>query len=183
MKATEILMEEHRVIERVLVSLEKAAKQLYSGKAIPAEFFLKAADFIKGFADGCHHQKEEGVLFKSLVSNGMPEDSGPVAAMLFEHEEGRRFTHSMQDAAEKLKSGDETVIADITKNALEYVALLRAHINKEDSVLFPLSDRVIPVEQHQKISDAFDHIEKEETGVGVHEKYLAIADELEKMVA
>ncbi len=62
MKATEILMEEHRVIERVLTSLEIASNRLSLGQAIPADFFLKAADFIKGFADGCHHKKEEGVL-------------------------------------------------------------------------------------------------------------------------
>ncbi|MGE5602975.1 MAG: hemerythrin domain-containing protein, partial [Nitrososphaerales archaeon] len=63
MQATDILMEEHRVIERVLTSLERAAVRLDNGEAVRPGFFVDAADFVKGFADGCHHKKEEGVLF------------------------------------------------------------------------------------------------------------------------
>ena len=180
MKATEILMEEHRVIERVLVSLETAAKRLSAGQAVPIDFFLKAADFIKGFADGCHHKKEEGVLFVFLVANGMSRDAGPVAVMLAEHEEGRRLTRAMREGAKRLKGGDQTAISQVTQNALGYVTLLRQHIQKEDNILFPMADRAIPVEQHAQITEAFDHIEHEETRAGVHEKYLSLAAELEK---
>jgi hemerythrin-like domain-containing protein len=69
MKATNVLSEEHRVIERVLNTLEAGAGKLESGQAVRPEFFLSATDFIKGFADGCHHMKEEGVLFKRMESN------------------------------------------------------------------------------------------------------------------
>jgi hemerythrin-like domain-containing protein len=31
---------------------------------------VDAADFIKGFADGCHHRKEEGVLFQTMTDYG-----------------------------------------------------------------------------------------------------------------
>ncbi len=180
MKATEILMEEHRVIERVLNSLEIAATRVSSGQEVPADFFLKAADFIQGFADGCHHKKEEGVLFVSLVAHGMPKETGPVAVMLAEHEQGRRFTRAMRDGAERLLAGDRAYIPQIAQNALGYVALLRQHIQKEDQVLFPMADEIIPADQHAQVAEAFDHIEHVETGEGVHEKYLSLADELEK---
>jgi len=65
---------------------------------------------------------------------------------------------------------------------LGYVALLRQHIQKEDRVLFPMADRTIPVDQHAQITEAFDHVEHEEIGEGIHEKYLGIAVELENMV-
>ena len=68
----------------------------------------------------------------------------------------------------------------MVRNALGYTALLRQHIQKEDVVLFPMADRIIPIEQHDQVNAAFDHIEHEETGEGVHEKYLALAEELEK---
>jgi hemerythrin-like domain-containing protein len=47
MEATRILMEEHRVIERVIASLEMGAKRLEAGQPIRVEFFILAADFIK----------------------------------------------------------------------------------------------------------------------------------------
>ncbi len=180
MRATEILMEEHRVIERVLSTLEKAAQRLNNGESVRPIFFIDAADFIKGFADGCHHKKEEGVLFPAMVEGGLSYQSGPVAVMLAEHEEGRRLTREMRQAAESLQGGDNTARNLIVQNALGYVALLRQHIAKEDNVLFPMADQIIPKEKHQKINDDFEHIEHVETGEGVHEKYLGLAERLEK---
>ena len=182
MKATEILMEEHRQIEGLLTSLELAAKSLASGRAVPAGFFLKAADFIMGFTDGCHHKKEEGILFVALVATGMSNDTGPVAMMLSEHEQGRRLTRAMRAGAEKMQGGDPAAASQVAQNALGYVTLLRQHIQKENRILFPMADRTIPVEQQPQITAAFDHFEQEETGQGVHEKYLSLAAELEKAV-
>ena len=66
MEATEILMAEHRVIERVSPTLEAGAARVDAGQPMRPGFFVDAADFIKGFADGCHHRKEEGVLFTAM---------------------------------------------------------------------------------------------------------------------
>src|SRR3972149_2458820 len=182
MKTTNILMEEHRVIERVLVSLETAANRLSAGQVIPMDFFLKAADFIKGFADGCHHKKEEGVLFAALAANGMSQDTEPLSIMLADHEEGRRLTRAMREGAERVQRGDTTALSQVIQNALDYVTLLRQHIQKEDNILFPMADNAIPVGQHQQLMADFNRIEQEETGEGIHEKFLRIADELAKVV-
>jgi hemerythrin-like domain-containing protein len=168
MKATDILMEEHRVIERVLASLETAANRLSAGQAIPMDFFLKASDFIKNFADGCHHKK----------ANGMPQDAGPVGMMLAEHEEGRRLTRAMREGAQRVQGGDAAALSQVIQNALGYAALLRQHIQKEDHILFPMADQVIPIGQQQQIMADFNRIEHE---ADVHEKYLRIADELSKV--
>ena len=69
MKATEILMEEHRVIERVLTALERAATRLSNGQEVYLRFFTGTTVFIKNFADGFHHQKEEGILFPAMIEN------------------------------------------------------------------------------------------------------------------
>ncbi len=71
-KVSEELMQEHRVIERVLDAIELAAGHLQRGQAVRPEFFLEAATFIAGFADGCHHRKEEGVLFGAMIEGGVP---------------------------------------------------------------------------------------------------------------
>jgi hemerythrin-like domain-containing protein len=179
MQATDILMEEHRVIERVLESLERATVRLDNGEAVRPGFFIDAADFIKGFADGCHHKKEEGVLFVALVDAGVPKQVGPVAVMLGEHDQGRVYTRGMRAAAERLEAGDTAARADVVKNALGYVDLLHQHIGKEDGVLFPLAGEMIPQAQQAELIDRFETIEHEETGEGVHEKYLALAQALE----
>ena len=183
MKAIEILVEEHQVITRVLDALESAADSTRKGQDVPAGFYIDAADFIKGFADGCHHVKEENVLFKAMTDNGLPTQGGPVGLMLAEHEQGRRYTAAMRQAAERWQAGDETGRPLATQAALGYVSLLRQHIAKENGILFPMADRVIPLEQQDQVNVDFDHVEHEETGEGVHEKYLALAESLEAQVA
>ena len=180
MQATQILMDEHRVIERVIASLETATNELAKGGAVRPGFYLEAADFIKGFADGCHHAKEEGVLFTAMAAAGMPTQAGPIAVMLAEHEQGRAYTRGMRQAADRLRAGENSARADVIHNARGYVALLRQHIAKEDSILFPMADQVIPLAAQGQVAEDFERIEHEETGEGVHEKYLALAEALER---
>jgi hemerythrin-like domain-containing protein len=182
MKATQVLSEEHRVILRVIAALETAANRLESGQPVPPGFFQEAADFIVGFADGCHHRKEEGVLFKALTDNGVPMQGGPVGVMLYEHEQGRAFTRKMREAAQNMEAGEAAAASAVIANARSYAALLRQHISNEDNVLFPMADRVIPESQHDKVFEDFEHVEHMETGEGVHEKYLALAEKLERAI-
>jgi len=180
MEATKILMDEHRVIEHVLRAIDAIAARAARGEEVRGGFFLDAADFIKNFADGCHHLKEEGVLFVAMTEAGVPVEGGPIGVMLAEHEKGRAFTRGMRDATEKWQAGDVSQLEPVLLNAKGYSTLLRQHIHKEDNVLFPMADRVIPAERQGKIEEEFERIEREETGAGVHEKYHALAESLEK---
>ena len=183
MEATEMLMSEHRIVEGVLASLERAADKLDKKQSVRPGFFTDAADFSKGFTDACHHRKEEGYLFKTLARHGMSETSGPVAVMLDEHEQGRRLTKAMRLAAQEYAGGDVTAAQRIAENAHAYVTLLRQHIQKEENFLFPLSDQVIPVDEQESLAEEFEKVEEEEVGAGVHEKYHELAEALEKEVA
>lgn len=183
MEATGILKSEHRVIERVIASLETQAGKLAAGQEVRPGFFLDAADFIKGFADGCHHKKEEGVLFAAMVAAGLPRQVGPIAIMLAEHDQGRAYTRGMREAASRLGDGDASARAEVVRNAQGYAALLRGHIQKEDGILFPMADQMIPADRQAHVAQDFERIEHEETGEGIHEKYLALAEALERETA
>lgn len=183
MKATDVLSEEHRVIERVLDTLEAGSNQLDMGQSVRPEFFLAATDFMRGFADGCHHKKEEGVLFKHMEKQGMPVEGSPIGVMLAEHEMGRQYTRALHAAALDLQAGKIDAAPRIVQNSRGYVALLRQHIKKEDNILFPMANKLIPVGQHDSVWEGFEHVEHAETGEGVHEKYLALADELRREVS
>jgi hemerythrin-like domain-containing protein len=182
MDPTDVLMEEHRVIERLLAVVGHAADRLEDGDAIRPEAFIEAAEVIKGFADGCHHRKEEGVLFPAMQEAGVPNQGGPIGVMLAEHEEGRSLTRAMREAAEHLLGGDRSSVSGVVQNARGYVALLRQHIRKEDTVLFPMANRVVRGEKRSAMADAFEGIQRQETGEGMHQKYLAMIEALEREI-
>jgi hemerythrin-like domain-containing protein len=183
MQATDILMQEHEVILRVISALEISTDRLAAGQDVRPGFFMDAADFIKGFADGCHHKKEEGVLFEAMAAAGMPKQAGPIAVMLTEHDQGRVYTRGMRDAAIRLVAGDASARPEVINNARGYAALLRQHIQKENGILFPLADQMIPVGRQAQVADDFERVEHEDTGEGVHERYLALAEALEREAA
>ena len=98
MTATDILSNEHRVIEQVLACLKKIAQQaLEAGKLDkgPAE---DAIEFLRTFADRCHHGKEEVHLFPAMEARGFPHDTGPIGVMLLEHREGRSDVTAMAES-------------------------------------------------------------------------------------
>jgi len=175
-KPTEILSDEHRVIERVLDALQRLT-------AVPVnpslEQWRKALEFFRHFADQCHHFKEEKVLFPALEEHGIPREGGPIGMMLAEHEEGRGHVRSMIDAMERVAQGNGAASTTLMDHARAYVTLLREHIQKEDDILFRMADEVIPEDEQRRILKDFENHEAEEMGAGAHEKYLSIARELE----
>ena len=179
-KPTEILSDEHRVIERVLASLEKLT-HMPVGKSL--DKWKEALVFFRHFADQCHHFKEEKVLFPALEEHGIPREGGPVGMMLMEHEEGRAHVRSMIAAIELLETGNAAAQDLLLSHARAYVTLLREHIQKEDDILFRMADEVIPQDEQREILKRFDAHEAEEMGAGAHEKYLKIAQELEAKTA
>ncbi len=176
-KATEVLKQEHRVIEKVLAGVEKLAR---SQGPIPVEQWEKAIDFIRNFADKCHHLKEEGLLFPMLEERGIPREGGPIGMMLMEHEEGRGYVRAMVAALSAAKQDPEGARRQLVENARAYLRLLREHIAKEDQVLFDMVDAHLDPQEQKKLLEQFEEHEREEMGLGVHEKYLEIAHELER---
>ncbi len=183
MQATQVLRNEHEGIMAMLAVVEAAAYRLREGKQVSPELFTDAVDFFRNFADGCHHSKEELELFPELVEHGIPQEGGPVGMMLIEHDQGRAFIRAMKEAAEAYARGDQSAIPALTTNALEYVELLRQHIQKENNVLFVMADQVLGDSEQSRLYDAFEEIERTRTGPGEHERYHAMIAKYQKVAA
>jgi len=156
---TTALVDEHKLILRMIALLEKNALRTAAGDYSNWQFYLDGVDFIRSYADRFHHAKEEDVLFAALVQNGMPRENSPVAAMLMEHDQGRAYVLGMETAVSEAMSGLAGREAAIAENALAYAALLRDHIAKEDDILYPLAERVIPETMRGEIVQGYEHAE------------------------
>ncbi|HEX2924128.1 MAG TPA: hemerythrin domain-containing protein [Chloroflexota bacterium] len=183
MEATDILKHEHRAIESVLDSLDKAAEALKQGKEVPAWIFAGGLDFISNFADRCHHGKEEGRLFPMFGERGVSVQGGPIAVMLAEHDEGRRYAREAAESYAKWTAGDRAAGAAMADALRKYTALLREHIYKEDNILYPMGDRFLSEDDDQALVRQFDEVEEHEMGPGVHERYHAMIGKLEEETA
>ena len=98
--------------------------------------------------------------------------------MIYEHEQGRKFVRGMDESIEAAANGDAAAQKEFIRNAREYIDLLREHIQKEDHCLFAMANNAFNEQDQQALLAAFEKVEAEEIGEGVHEKYLKIADDL-----
>ena len=177
-RAIDMLMHEHRVIEKVLGALLAFAGRLEQGEQNERATLIEFAEFFRNFADKCHHGKEEVHLFTAMVAKGVPQEGGPVGVMLYEHDLGRNFVAGMAKNIPLAAAGDAAALGEFARHALGYVQLLRDHIHKEDHILFPMADRIFSDSDQERLMDAFETVERDHMGEGTHEKYLAIAESL-----
>ncbi len=180
MKPTEVLVEEHEVILKMLGVIKAISGKI---EAVDQQILKDIVDFIRTFADHCHHAKEEKILYVEAEKSGVPNEEGPIGMMLIEHDEGRGYVKRMDEALRQIGTGDKKGYQQYAENALNYAALLEQHIMKENQILYPMIDMHLTPKLQKEISAKFDQLEKKELGEGVHHKFHQLVEKLEKKFA
>jgi hemerythrin-like domain-containing protein len=139
MKLLDTLQDEHALIDRALGSFRAYVVGLADGTADPDDGRRFAAFFTE-FAGHFHHDREERVLFRALVTEAeLPADRGPVYALGREHAELQQWLGEMRPLLEPgpLSAGDHARLRDL---ATRYSRALWRHIDAENSVLYPQAE-------------------------------------------
>lgn len=181
MKATQQLKEEHQGVLLALSILEKINRKLEKGEKVDAQHLEQLLEFIRVFVDKCHHGKEEDLLFPAMEEAGVPKTGGPIGMMLEEHDLGRGYVKKFGLALEEFKKGDTKASLKIIKNTKGFIALLQEHIDKEDNILYMIADMHLSPEKQKELLKEFKRIEKEKIGVGKHEAFHQMLDNLKKI--
>jgi len=173
-KAIDDLLHEHHVILTTLRILQKVVIMIKKNSEVSPDDLNTMINFLKEFADKCHHGKEEGILFPAFETAGIPKENGPIGVMLKEHELGRSYIKQMSDSLSKAKPD-----AHFLEAAEKYIALLRSHIEKENNILFPMGASRLSAEQLDELFEKFEKFEATAIGTGRHEELHQILHDLE----
>ncbi len=163
-KATQDLRNEHDAILHVFTILDKMLSSTTKSDADNLRFGNELVHFLKIFADKCHHGKEEDILFIELENKGVPNEGGPIGAMLLEHKQGREYIALMS------KSLEAKDLVSFKQHAINYRDLLRNHIAKENNVLFMMADQLLDEKNQDGLFERFEIHEENVVGHGVHEE-------------
>jgi hemerythrin-like domain-containing protein len=171
MKPTEELKKEHEAIKLMIRIMGSISERLESGKKVDPKHLESILEFIRVFADKCHHAKEEDLLFPAMEKVGIPREGGPVGVMLHEHEEGRGYVKAMGEGIAQYAKGESKGASKIAENARNYMALLSQHIDKENNILYPMADKRISEAGQKELEEGFEKVEREIVGPGRHEEF------------
>lgn len=171
---------EHDAVQLTLRILDKICQKIeQSGEIIDLQHIDQLLEFFKVFVDKCHHGKEEELLFPALENVGVSREGGPIEVLLHEHQQGREYVQNMNAALVQYKKGDRTAVDEFVKNAKEYINLLNQHIDKENSVLFPLAETHLSEQEQAKLWEGFELIETQKIGIGKHDEFHEMLENLE----
>lgn len=143
------LSREHQNILKVIDLVLDECTKIENGKSLKYGFFEDVVLFIRKYADGYHHAKEEDVLFKAMLSNLHNMHCNPIPVMLNEHDAGRNYVKGMVTALED-NNKEELLLS-----ARGYCYLLQNHIYKEDNVLYPMAEEALDEQQKNEVENSY----------------------------
>jgi hemerythrin-like domain-containing protein len=148
MKCTGFLRQDHKIILRCLNVLQSMVEP-ENGERIDQDDAVTLLHFLRTFADEHHHVKEEGVLFPEVMRTSEAQ-AGPLRHMLFEHSQERSLVGGLEDSLHAGKQSDFVLFANRLTDRV------RNHIQKEDDILFPILDVLIPGPVDDKVCSEFE---------------------------
>ncbi len=164
-----LLREEHVYIMNVVTSCKKIADLLRKEKAVDPMLLLSIVDFLKEYADKCHHAKEEDLFFPAMEHAGVPHNGCPLEALRSEHIKGREIVLDLESSIHLYQVDNENTEQLIY--SLDNVnKLYTQHIWKEDEMVFPMESRLFTLEELDDLVEKFEYAE-ENYGVEAHEHY------------
>lgn len=168
MKPRGPLMIEHRLIEKMLKVVEKEIAYINNDSAVDSVFIDTVVDFIRIYADRTHHGKEEDILFRELEKKDLNDDDRAIMKELInEHVLARKAVRELVAANQNFRNGDSKTIDSIKEKMAYLVRFYPEHIQKEDKIFFPNTERYFTGKELEKMLADFREFDRKM----IHEKY------------
>ena len=176
MKPIGPLMIEHRLIERMIALMAEALGRMKINERLDLVFIDTVIDFIRTYADRCHHGKEEDILFRDLAKKQLSRQHRQIMDELVkEHVYARKTVGQMISGKERYLQGDKEALKYILECMQELLDFYPSHIEKEDKNFFiPVMDYFSESEQASMLQEFWDFDRQM-----IHKHYRQLVEQME----
>jgi len=175
------LKNDHRVIQQVVAGMSAVAELLDSGKQVDPSVLADLVQFLRVFADQCHHEKEEQHLFPLLATKANVSTRRELESLEREHRSAKQLVGQLAEVAAIYVHNPAAVRYRIIDLLQQLAELYPAHIWKEDFLLFPLAQQTLSTTEQQGLQEKFEDVERE-VGEDVYAGFEMLAKKLEVVV-
>jgi hemerythrin-like domain-containing protein len=176
MVAADLLVKEHRLIERMIPILTKGVFRLREGAEMNAELILSVVGFFRTYADRCHHGKEEDILFRALASKPLSDEHRQTMDRLTEeHVLARKLVGRLMLDQERCAKRDPAALAAMRQDIRELADLYPRHIALEENDFFVPCMDYLSVPERAEMLRAFTEFDAKI----IHEQYRTMIEDLE----
>ena len=179
MKPRGPLMIEHRLIEKVLIVATRELGIIQNTNKVNTAFIDMLIDFLRTYADRTHHGKEEDILFKELMNKELTvSDRNMMEDLVREHTVARKTVGELFAANAAYANGDFSNTAVIAEKLSFLAGFYPVHIQKEDKVFFPETEKYFSDSELGKMLNEFWEFDQKM----IHEKYNKTYEVLKTLV-
>jgi len=154
----EDLMQEHGVLERVVIIYDAAASRMERNEAVDAGIVASAAGIVRRFVEDYHERTEEKFVFPRLQAAN--REVALVNTLLRQHERGRQLTDEI------IRLATAGTSADLARAMRSFGHMYRAHAAREDTIIFPAFRKLVGGDEYEELGEAFE--EREHQLLGEH---------------
>jgi len=162
MSPNEDLMQEHALLNRVLLIYVEAVRRLEGQKALDPNLLKRSAQIIQHFIEQYHEILEEDHVFHRFEKAGKLLDL--VAVLREQHKAGRVLTEAIILSSTAQVFADPAGRKKLTAALSSFIRMYRPHESREGSVLFPAFRDLVPAREFQELGEMFEKKEHELLG-------------------
>ena len=131
----QILLEEHRNIDKLLLVLERELEVFDRSEEPDYELLQAVIEYFQDYPESCHHPKEDMVFEKLKVRDSAAANRiGDVEA---EHQVETNRLRRLVEAVEEILAGHEFLRQTFHDVVHDFIEHQRQHMDKEERLLFP----------------------------------------------
>jgi hemerythrin-like domain-containing protein len=177
--ATEDLMREHGVLERILLVYEAGARRIGQGEDIDPVVFTQAGETMRDFIHDYHEKSEEEHVFPVFKKAGRMVEL--VDVLLVQHTAGRKLTERILQTAEPSRANKEQRQAMI--DAMQAtITLYRPHVAREDTDIFPTLRSLMTPNEFEQLGETMEKAEVAKFGSDGFDKMAKRVEQIEKRI-
>ncbi len=149
------LMIEHRLIERMVKVVDKALENAGREGSLNPLDIEAFVDFMRFYADKCHHGKEEGLLFKELAKKDISREHKKIMGdLISDHFYGRSLVDRLVSLNSEYKAGEKGKLTELISVFSKLAVFYSAHIQKEDKTFFIPTMNYFEHKEHSAMLEA-----------------------------
>lgn len=173
----EDLMQEHGLLNRVLLIYDNCRTQLINKQDFPKEALLNSANIIRTFVEDYHEKQEENYLFPRFQKANQLTDL--VNVLLQQHQAGRRLTDKIIQLS-KSQAATDTENQKLIQLLTTFNTMYRPHEAREDTILFPAFRKIVSKNEYDSLGEEFEKNEQKLFGKSGFETMVSKVEAIEK---
>src|SRR4051794_7297349 len=178
--ATEDLMREHGVLNRILLIYEEGLRRLRAKEEVTPDVFQKPATLVRKFVEDYHEKLEEKFIFPEFEKAKKLADL--VKVLKEQHEAGRKVTDIILRYAVADQFRKEDARKEVVRSCEAFIRMYRPHEAREDTVLFPALHKIVPAKKLKELGEQFEKEEDRLFGEEGFEKTVEQVAAIEKQL-